>query len=110
MTQEVHNIALEETQHRYSTTDFYTTAVLISQDFEIAGVTDEGHQGKVKRFHFENSSAVEKVVMNYVNGKLQGNLRDFRNAIETVKDLVYSSNGMKNSSTSLHSHSVLDYK
>ena len=47
MTQEVHSIALEDTQSRYSTTDFYTTAVLISQDFDIAGVTDEGHQGKV---------------------------------------------------------------
>jgi predicted secreted protein len=83
---------LEKSTNEYSTTDFYTTAVLISQNFIVVEVTKEGHGGKVKRFHFKKTPELQKIVMDYINGKLEGNIRIFRNAIETVKDMVYSSN------------------
>jgi predicted secreted protein len=92
MGRELQELVLENTENGYSTTDFYTTAVLISQEFQVTEVTKEGHQGKVKRFHFDKTPEVQGVVMNYINGKLEGNIRDFRNAIETVNDMVYSSN------------------
>ena len=92
MGTELQSLVLENTEHGYSTTDFYTTAVLISQEFQVTEVSREGHQGKVKRFHFDKTPEVQEVVMSYINGKLEGNIRDFRNAIETVKDMVYSSN------------------
>jgi len=92
MGKEIQDLVLDNTENGYSTTDFYTTAVLISQEFQVTEVTKEGHQGKVKRFHFDKTPEVQGVVMNYINGKLEGNIRDFRNAIETVKDMVYSSN------------------
>lgn len=90
MGTEIQPLVLENTEQGYSTTDFYTTAVLISQEFQVANVSREGHQGKVKRFHFDDTPGVHEVVMSYINGKLEGNIRDFRNAIETVKDMVYS--------------------
>jgi len=83
---------LSSKDDKYSTTDFYTTAMLISQDFIVTEVTKEGPSNKVKRFHFSENSKIRSVVMNYVNGNLQGNIKDFKNAIETVKDMVYSSN------------------
>ena len=92
MLHDAQELILENTEHGYSTTDFYTTAVLISQEFQVTDVTREGHQGKVKRFHFDKTPDVQEVVMSYINGKLEGNIRSFRNAIETVKDMVYSSN------------------
>ena len=92
MTNENEDPVLEKSSNGYSTTDFYTTAVLISQSFPVVEVTKEGHGGKVKRFHFKKTPEVQKVVMDYINGKLEGNIRNFRNAIETVKDMVYSSN------------------
>ena len=75
----------------YSTTDFYTTAMLIAQRYEVKQVTSEGPSGRVKRFHFTNNDELQKIVMKYMNGSLEGNLKDFKNAIETVKDLVHSS-------------------
>lgn len=90
MGTEIQPLVLENTELGYSTTDFYTTAVLISRGFAVVDVCREGHQGKVRRFHFEKTPAVQEVVMSYINGKLEGNIRDFRNAIETVKDMVYS--------------------
>ncbi len=75
---------------RYSTTDFYTTAVLISKNFEIVEVTAEGPAGKVKKFHFSDSDDLRKMVLAYHNGALEGNLRDMRNGIEAVKDMVHS--------------------
>ena len=53
MGTELQPLVLENTEHGYSTTDFYTTAVLISQEFQVTEVSREGHQGKVKRFHFD---------------------------------------------------------
>lgn len=76
----------------YSTTDFYTTAMLISQNFEVMNVTKEGSEGKVKRFHFKKTEEVDDVILRYVNGNLEGSIRDFKNAIECVKDMVYTSN------------------
>ena len=77
-------------EKRYSTTDFYTTAVLISKNFEIVEVTSEGPSGKVKKFHFEDTDELRKTVLAYHNGSLSGNLRDMRNGIEAVKDMVHS--------------------
>ena len=82
----------ENIKDLYSTTDFYTTAMLISQDFIVKKVTKEGPSGKVKRFHFLKTPQVQEIVMSYVNGNLEGNIRSFKNAIDTVKDMVYSSN------------------
>ena len=75
----------------YSTTDFYTTAILISQKFEVKEVTNEGPGSRVKRFHFDDSKELRETIMKYMNGALLGNLREFRNAIESTKDLVHSS-------------------
>ena len=86
------NQTAEDLDTQYSTTDFYTTAMLISQNFTVLHVTKEGLNGKVKRFYFDKTPEVKEIVMSYVNGKLNGNVRDFKNAIETVKDMVYSSN------------------
>jgi len=80
----------------YSTTDFYTTAVLKTLKFEIIEITNhlpngkEDPDGRVKRFHFEDTPELRDVVMKYMNGTLEGNLRDMRNGIEAVKDMVHS--------------------
>lgn len=79
----------------YTTTDFYTAALLISLGYEIQEVTREGKpdkdgKGRTRRFHFEDSPELQKDIMSYMNNKKQGLLRDFRDAIETVKDLVHS--------------------
>jgi hypothetical protein len=74
----------------YSTTDFYTTAVLIAQKFEVKQITTEGPGNRVKRFHFDDSAELKAVIMKYMNNTLSGNIREFRNAIETVKDMVHS--------------------
>ena len=75
----------------YTTTDFYTTAILIAMKFPVLTVTKEGKDNRVKRFHFEESQELENTVLAYMNGTLEGSLREFRNAIETVKDMVHSS-------------------
>jgi hypothetical protein len=74
----------------YSTTDFYTTAVLIFSGFEVTHVTSHGPREEVKRFHFQDSPELQSVIMLYMNGKLEGNIRAFRNAIDTVKDMVHA--------------------
>jgi len=92
MPHELKELTLETFGGGYSTTDFYTTAVLIAQEFQVTEVSSEGTGGRTKRFHFDKTPEVQEAVMSYINGKLEGNIRDFRNAIETVKDMVYSSN------------------
>lgn len=74
----------------YSTTDFYTTAVLIAKRFQVERITTEGPGNKVKRFHFKDSPELRQVILSYMNRQQEGNLRDFRDAIETVKDMVHS--------------------
>lgn len=74
----------------YGTTDFYTTAVLIAHEFELKHIRSEGPGNKVKRFFFEDTQELRDVVMKYMNSQLEGNLRRFRNAIDTVKDMVHS--------------------
>ena len=80
---------MSEHDKEYSTTDFYTTAVLIATDFEVLRITKEGVNNKVKRFHFEDTVELHKTIKNYLNGKLEGSLRNFKNAIESVKDMVH---------------------
>lgn len=75
----------------YTTTDFYTTAVLIAKKFIVTSVSTEGPGKKVKRFHFQDSIELRQVVLSYMNRTLDGNIREFRDAIETVKDIVHSS-------------------
>lgn len=77
-------------EETYSTTDFYLTAVLISQKYKIKETTKEGPNDRVKRFHFEDSEKLRDTIMEYMNGDLEGNIREFRNSIETVKDMVHS--------------------
>lgn len=77
-------------EKRYTTGDFYTTAVLLFTGFEVLEVTSHGPDGRVKKFHFEDTPELNKVIMDYMNGKLEGNIREFRNSIETVKDMVHS--------------------
>lgn len=73
----------------YSTTDFYTTAVLIAMDFEVLEVTKEGPGNRVKRFHFEDTPELRDAIKQYLNGKLTGSYRKFKNSIESVKDMVH---------------------
>jgi hypothetical protein len=74
----------------YSTTDFYITAVLIAEDYEVQDITREGPDQRVKRFHFEDSKELRNAVLQYMNGKLNGSYKKFKQAIETVKDMVHS--------------------
>lgn len=74
----------------YSTTDFYITAVLIALGFEVENISKEGPSDRVKRFHFENSEELNKTILKYMNGTLEGNLKGFKQAIESVKDMVHS--------------------
>ena len=74
----------------YNTTDFYITAVLISSDFDVQNITKEGPDDRVKRFHFEESTELRNTILKYMNGSLDGNLKKFKQAIETVKDMVHS--------------------
>lgn len=73
----------------YSTTDFYTAAVLIAQGFKVDKVTTNPG-GRVKTFHFPDSVELRDIQMKYVNGILEGNIRQFKNSIETVKDLLHT--------------------
>lgn len=75
---------------RYSTGDFYTTAVLLFSGFDVVEITSSGPDGRVKKFHFENSPELQQVIMDYMNRRLVGNIRQFRDSIETVKDMVHS--------------------
>lgn len=77
-------------QETYSTTDFYITAVLIALKFEVESISKEGPNDRVKRFHFANSDELDLVILRYMNGTLEGNLKEFKQAIETVKDMVHS--------------------
>ena len=86
---------MSEHEDRYTTTDFYTAALLICLDYEILEVSREGKadkdgKGRTRRFHFEDSPELQQDIMKYMNNKKSGLLRDFRDAIETVKDLVHS--------------------
>lgn len=81
---------MSNNENLYSTTDFYTTAVLISQNFEVVNLTSEPPSNKVKRFHFKDSPELRKTIMAYTNKTLDGNIRDFKEAIETVKEMVHS--------------------
>lgn len=80
----------------YTTTDFYTAALLISQKYEVLRVSREGprfdsnNQGKTRRFHFEDSPELQKDIMDFMNNKKTGSLRDYRDAIEITKDLIHS--------------------
>lgn len=74
----------------WSTTDFYTVATLLYEQYEVINITDEKDKGKIKRFHFADSSDLHDTVRKYINGQLVGNLRDFKNAIEQVKDMIHS--------------------
>ena len=74
----------------YTTTDFYTTAILVLLKFEVLEIRAEGASGKVKRFVFKDVPELRETILSYMNGTMEGNLRDFRNAIETIKDMVHS--------------------
>lgn len=80
----------------FTTTDFYTAALLVFCEYEILKVTREGKEdrrdglGKTRRFHFESSDKLKQDIMDFSNGKKHGSLRKFKQAIEIVKDLVHS--------------------
>lgn len=77
-------------EDRYTTTDFYITAMLIAKDFEVRRISKEGPDDRVKRFHFEDDQELQDTILAYMNGSLEGNLKGFKQAIETVKDMVHS--------------------
>jgi hypothetical protein len=80
----------EEGKELYNTTDFYTTAVLLLKKYPVVKITKEGPGNAIKRFHFEDTEELRQTVLAYMNRKLEGNLRDHKDAIETVKDLIHS--------------------
>ena len=73
----------------FSTKDFYITAVLLTKGFEIKSIDTEGFNKKIKRFAFDDTPELQEVVRMYTNARLEGNLKDFKNAIETVKELCH---------------------
>lgn len=80
----------------YTTTDFYTAALLVSQKYEILEVTREGTKldrdglGRTRRFHFVDTPELQKDIMDFMNNKKMGLLRDYRDAVETIKDMVHA--------------------
>ena len=79
-------------QEIYTTTDFYTAAVLISQGFNIVDTTLLDSNIKTKVFHFENTRLLQEIRKSYIDGKLVGNIRQFKNAVEEIKDRLHSQN------------------
>lgn len=75
--------------NKYSTTDFYTTAVLIAKEFEVVDITREGPANRVKRFWFDDTDELRNTIKDWLNGKVEGNYRVLKNAIESVKDAVH---------------------
>lgn len=73
----------------YGTTDLYTAAVLMSCGHKVVEVINA--DSKTKRFHFQDSPALHIARMSYLNGTLEGNIKNFKNAIEAIKDMIYSS-------------------
>lgn len=80
----------------YTTTDFYTAALLVSQKYEILEVTREGAKldkdglGRTRRFHFADTPELQKDIMDFMNNKKMGLLRDYRDAVEIIKDMVHA--------------------
>lgn len=80
----------------YSTTDFYTAALLICCDYDVQKVTrengggEEDPRGRVCRFWFSESPELRQDILSFTNGKKDGSLKKFKEAIETVKDLIHS--------------------
>ena len=74
----------------YSTTDFYITALLLSLNYEVLEVTSGDLNKRVKTFHFEDSENLRAQVLKFMNGSLEGNLKAFKDSIETVKVMVHS--------------------
>jgi len=74
----------------YITGDLYTTAVLLLKGFDIQEVSSHGPEGRIKKFHFNDCPELQQVLMDYMNGKVEGNIRDFRNKVENVKDLIHN--------------------
>lgn len=74
----------------YYTTDFYTTAVLRMSGYEVKKIIIEKPGGNRKKFAFEDSPELRQIVLDYMNGTIEGNLREFKNAIDNVKDMVHS--------------------
>ena len=83
-------------REEYTTTDFYTAALLMCLGYELLETRSEGHngqpdpRGRTKRFCFEDSKELRAHILSYMNSKLEGNLRNFRDSIEKVKDIVHS--------------------
>lgn len=71
----------------YTTTDLYTVAVLVSQGYPIEEVRGDSR----KKFVFKDNEQLRTCIRDFMNGALKGDLRNFKNAIETVKDLLHSS-------------------
>lgn len=76
-------------QNTYSTTDFYTTAILLYHNFDVIDITKEGPGDRVKRFHFEDTDELQEAKKDWLNGKTVGNIRKFKDCVERVKDLVH---------------------
>jgi len=75
--------------NNYITSDFYITALLLSFGHEILEISSTAG-GKIKHFHFEDTSDLRKLLLMYMNGKLEGNLKLFKDAILTVKDMIHN--------------------
>jgi len=73
----------------FSTNDLYTTAILIACGFPMVEVDTNDDTGR-KTFYFDNTEDLKKSLMAYRNGTLTGNLKNFKNAIENVKDIVHA--------------------
>jgi hypothetical protein len=74
----------------FNSTDFYIVAMLVSQGFPIINIGNEGRDGKVKRFHFVDTEELRAAILKYTNGILEGNIKGFKNSIESIKDILHS--------------------
>ena len=87
---------MSEESEKFTTTDFYTAVLLVFCEYEILEVTREGKPdsrdglGKTRRFHFDACDQLQQNIMDFRNGKIEGSLRKFKEAVETVKQLVHS--------------------
>jgi hypothetical protein len=80
--------------NEYGTTSIYQGAALLTTDFEYKRFDDDNFSGKVQ-FIFERSEALDRVVHDFVNGKLMVNCEKFISAWQRLRKAI-DERGMRN--------------
>ena len=73
----------------YKSKDIFESAWIYSQNIKLLQLEPDG---RYFWFVFENDSLCQKLSANYWNQTATGNIKQFVNALKTLKDLVFSKN------------------